>query len=170
MIGYLKQFVEGKKPKVTRAQVLGARPVRNPRVEWERGALHEERPKVVLLRVPRRSDRLGNFMARMFRLPSHRRIELDEMGSDVWEMCDGTLTVDALTRAVCAKYRLNRRQGEASVTAYMRMLAERRLLALRTGNRKAEPSKAGAESSGGRRSKNERRDQAAHGAKRGSGR
>ena len=160
MIGYLKQYIEGKKPRVSRAQVLGARPVRNPRVEWERGAWHEDRPQVVMLRVPRRADRVGNFMARMFRLPSHRKIELDEMGSDVWEMCDGTLTVDALTRAVCAKYRLNRRQGEASVTAYMRMLAERRLLALKTGTRKAEPSRGGSESSGGR-SKHERRGRAA---------
>ena len=114
--------------------MLAARPVRNPRVDWERGSVSEERPEVVLLRVPRRSDRWGNFLARMFRLPDSRRIELDEMGSDVWEMCDGSRTVDALTRAVCAKYRLNRRQGEASVTAYMRMLAERRLLALRTND------------------------------------
>ncbi len=161
MIGYLKQVIEGKKPRVSRGQVLGARPVRNPRVEWERGRLHEDRPEVVLLRVPRRADRWGNFLARVFRLPFHRKIELDEMGSDVWEMCDGTLTVDALTRAVCAKYRLNRRQGEASVTAYMRMLAERRLLALKTGARKTEPSRDGGESSGGRKSKNERRGRAA---------
>lgn len=134
MIGFLRQFVEGRKPNVSRAQVLGARPVRNPIVEWERyQPRDEERPEVVLLRVPRRSDRYGNFIARVFKLPSHRKIELDEMGSDVWEMCDGSLSVEALTRAVCAKYHLNRRQGEASVTAYMRMLAERRLLALRTG-------------------------------------
>ena len=74
------------------------------------------------------------------------------MGSDVWEMCDGELTVDALTKAVCAKYRLNRRQGEASVTAYMRMLAERRLLARRTGARKNEvPAGAGPRKSRRRR-------------------
>lgn len=136
LIGTLRQIIEGRKPKVTRGEVLGARPVRNPRIDWERGRTHEEQPEVVLLRVPRRADRWGNFMARMFRLPSHRRIELDEMGSDVWEMCDGETTVDGLTKAICAKYHLNRRQGEASVTAYMRMLAERRLLALRTGARK----------------------------------
>jgi hypothetical protein len=135
MIGFLRQFVEGRKPNVSRAQVLGARPVRNPSVEWERyQPRDEERPEVVLLRVPRRSDRFGNVVARVFKLPSHRKIELDEMGSDVWEMCDGSLSVDALTREVCARYHLNRRQGEASVTAYLRMLAERRLLALRTGS------------------------------------
>ena len=74
MIGYLKQFVEGRKPKVSRAEVLGARPVRNPLVEWERVLAHEEGPWVVFLRVPRRADRWGNFVARMFRMPSHRKI------------------------------------------------------------------------------------------------
>ena len=71
------------------------------------------------------------------KLPDFRKLELDEIGSDVWEMCDGTLTVEALTKAVCAKYRLNRRQGETSVTAYLKQLAERRLVALRTGGANA---------------------------------
>jgi len=142
MIRFLKEMVQGgAKPKVSRAEVLGARPVRNPAIAWERGAApgqDEERPAVVLLRVPRRKDRRGNFLARVFRLPAERKIELDEMGSDVWEMCDGAQTVEAVTRAICARYQLNRRQGEASVTAYLRMLAERRLVALRTA-----PAKAG---------------------------
>jgi hypothetical protein len=132
MIGPLRDLIVGRKPKVSRAEVLGARPVRNPAVEWERGVWHEGRPAVVLLRVPRRADRWGNFLARAFKLPTHRKIELDEMGSDVWEMCDGGVTVDVVTRKVSQRYQLNRRQAEASVTAYMRMLAERRLLALRT--------------------------------------
>ena len=141
MIRFLKEMVQGSRPKVSRAEVLGARPVRNPAIAWERGVWRggdDEQPAVVLLRVPRRKDRWGNALARVFRLPAERKIELDEMGSDVWEMCDGALTVDALTKAICARYRLNRRQGEASVTAYLRMLAERRLVALRTA-----PAKAG---------------------------
>lgn len=145
MIGFLRRYVEGKKPKVSRAEVLGARPIRNPAVEWERGVWHEAQPAVVLLRIPRRADRWGNFVARVFKLPAFRRIELDEMGSDVWELCDGGMTVDALTRTICSRYRLNRRQAEASVTAYMRMLAERRLLALRTRPKKASMNNEGKE-------------------------
>ena len=132
MIRFLKEMVDGRKPKVSRAEALGARPVRNPAIAWERGVWREEQNAVVLLRVPRRSDRWGNFLARVFRLPAERKIELDEMGSDVWEMCDGASTVEAVTRAICARYKLNRRQGETSVTAYLRMLAERRLIGLLT--------------------------------------
>jgi len=138
MIGLIKERIVGKKPKFSRGQVLAARPVRNPAVQWSR----EPRPgtndgatpaELVLLRVPRRSDRFGNFVAKVFRLPDFRKLELDEIGSDVWERCDGTHNVDALTKAICDKYRLNRRQSEASVTAYLRMLAERRLVALKAG-------------------------------------
>jgi hypothetical protein len=137
MIQQLKDRITGKKPTVSRVQVLGARPVRNPLVEWTRekrsgSAEGDDAPEVALLRVPRRKDRLGNVVAKLFKLPDFRKLELDEIGSDVWEMCDGSHSVEALTKAVCAKYRLNRRQAEASVTAYLRMLAERRLIALRT--------------------------------------
>ena len=120
------------KPKVTRPQVMASRPIRNPAVKWSREAATDERPAVILLQIPRRRDGWGDIVARLMRLPDFRKLELDEIGSDVWEMCDGATTVDALTRAVCTQYRLNRRQGETSVTAYLQQLAERRLVALRT--------------------------------------
>ncbi len=157
MIRFLKKHIMGERPRVTRAEVLGACPVRNPVVAWERKVWGEGRPALVLLRVPRRADRWGDTVARVFRLPAFRNIELDEMGSDVWEMCDGTQTVEAVTRALCARYRLNRRQGEASVTAYLRMLAERRLLALRTAKPGTGAARAGQkERAGGRRNQDER--------------
>lgn len=52
-------------------------------------------------------------------------------------MCDGANSVEALTKAICTKYRLNRRQAETSVTAYLKMLAERRLVVLKTGKASA---------------------------------
>lgn len=138
MIGYLKERITGGgRRKVTRAQIIGAQPVRNPAVQWERAPREEDGPSVALLRVPRRRDRWGDVVARLFRLPDFRKLELDEIGSDVWEMCDGSHTVDAVTKAICAKYRLNRRQGETSVTAYLKQLAERRLVGLRTAAKTA---------------------------------
>ncbi|MBC8104742.1 MAG: PqqD family protein [Cytophagales bacterium] len=132
LFGSIKNMVNGNRPKVTRAQMLGAIPVRNVAVQWGRETRDEARPRIALLRIPRRSDRFGNTIAKLFRLPEFRKLELDEIGSDVWEMCDGTISVEAVTRAICAKYHLNRRQAEASVAAYLKMLAERRLIALRS--------------------------------------
>ncbi|MEI6431031.1 MAG: PqqD family protein, partial [bacterium] len=86
-----------------------------------------------LLKIPRRKDKFGNLMAKIFRLPEYRRLELDEIGSDVWELCDGETPVESLTKAICDRYKLNRRQAETSVTAYLKMLAERNLIALKAG-------------------------------------
>jgi len=119
----------GGKPKVTRAQMLAAVPVRNSAVTWAREA-RDDRPEVALLRIPRRSDRFGNVIARLFQMPDSRKLELDEIGSDVWEMCDGARTVEAIARSICDKYRLNRRQSETSVVAYLKSLHERNLVAL----------------------------------------
>lgn len=147
----IKDRLIGVKPQASRAEVMASRPVRNPLIAWERTApsgsgkpadkngigeveaVKTSAPTVMLLKVPRRKDKLGNVIARVFKLPDFRKLELDEIGSDVWEMCDGETNVDALTRAVCTKWRMNRRQGETSVTAYLRMLAERRLIVVRKG-------------------------------------
>lgn len=147
MFSSIKNMVNGNRPKVSRAQMLGAIPVRNGTVEWARETRDESHPNVALLRIPRRADKFGNTVAKLFRLPEHRRLELDEIGSDVWEMCDGTVSVDALTRAICTKYHLNRRQAEASVTAYLKMLAERRLVALRAAKGSTTKSSGGSTTS-----------------------
>ncbi|GAB4452577.1 MAG: hypothetical protein OHK0029_03750 [Armatimonadaceae bacterium] len=148
-IQWAKEKVTGKKPQISRGQVLSARPLRNPKVEWTKEQKDEagSRP-VALLQIPRRSDKLGNAMARVFRLPDTRKLELDEIGSDVWEMCDGDTTVEEITKALTVQYRLNRRQAETSVTAYLRMLAERRLIVLKATRETASGSPTKAARSG----------------------
>jgi hypothetical protein len=131
VIGQLKAMVEGRKQRPARGEVLAARPQRHPAVEFER---HDE-SGLMLLKVPRRSDRFGNLVARWFKLPDHKKIELDEIGSDVWEWCDGKAGVGEISKKISQKYRLNMRQSEASVTAYLKMLAERRLIGLRAGEK-----------------------------------
>jgi hypothetical protein len=140
IVGFLRERIDRKKPKVPRAIVLAARPVRNPLIEWERESRENLSETVALLRIPRRKDRFGNIVAKLFRLPDFRKLELDEIGSDVWEMCDGGNSVEAVTKAISTKYRLNRRQAETSVTAYLRMLAERRLILLRSDRKAGEKS------------------------------
>lgn len=131
MIGQLRAMVEGRKSRPSRAQVLAARPVRHPKVAWSREPSREEGlPDLVLLRVPRRQDRWGNLMARWFKLPESKKIELDQIGSDVWELCDGSCTVETISRRISESYKLNKRQAQTSVTAYLKMLADRRLIGL----------------------------------------
>ena len=130
MLEALKERIVGK-PKITREQMLAAKPIRHPKIEWAREERKTDDVPVALLRIPRLHNRWADFVARWMQVPDFKKIELDEIGSDVWEMCDGAHSVDAISKAIGASYRLNRRQAEVSVAAYLKMLAERRLLALR---------------------------------------
>ena len=144
IIGFLKERINGAgKSKVSRAEVLSSCPMRNPQVAWEREAIVAEAEPVALLKIPRRRDKFGNVVAKVFRLPDFRKLELDAIGSDVWERCDGATSVDTITKAVCDRYKLNRRQAETSVTAYLKMLAERRLIILKKGTGRAKPAAKG---------------------------
>src|SRR5690349_8641873 len=97
MLGALRGWLPGRsrKPKFSKQEVLAAVPVRNALVEWE---LNDEQE--VVLKVPRRQDRVGWILSRFFAAPEYKQIVLDELGSDVWQLCTGTNSVDAIVRAV----------------------------------------------------------------------
>ena len=120
-------------PKFSRADVLNARPFRNPLIEWElrkpEGEEDAAGPEVVL-HVPRRQDRLGKLLNRFFEGPSHRDVVLDELGTDVWQLCDGEASVEAIIRALAKKHKLERREVELSLTMYLRTLAKRGFIGL----------------------------------------
>lgn len=120
-----------KKASVSRDQALHARPVRNPLVQWERAADDD-----VHLRIPRRADRVAKILCKVFRAPEYKEIVLDEVGSGVWELCDGDRTVEAIVSATSKKYKLTRRECETSVAAYLKMLGDRRLIGFQLGGRR----------------------------------
>lgn len=120
-----------KKPRVTREQALRARPIRNPALQWERGADGETR-----LRIPRRKDAVARALCRIFRAPEYREIVLDEVGSDIWELCDGEHSVEAIVSLTAKKYKMTRRECETSVSTYLKMLGERNLLGFQLGGRR----------------------------------
>jgi len=119
-------FLNRAKGALPRGEMLALRPLRNVSVAWE------PKPETVgvQLTVPRRDDKLGQLLGRVFQVPSTKTIELDEFGSAVWEKCDGKHSVEQLVVFTASAYKLNRRQAEVSVVSFMRMLAQRRLIGL----------------------------------------
>jgi hypothetical protein len=119
----------------SRQEVLGAIPVRNDRIEWELRAdegSDEDAAPVVVLQVPRRQDRLGRMMNRIFEAPSHRQVVLDELGTDVWQLCDGRNSIEALIRELARRHKLERREVEVSLTTYLRTLTQRGFIGLKS--------------------------------------
>jgi len=127
--------------------MLALRPVRNPAVIWERrsGATDPDDPDdpdirtAAVLTLPHRKDRMGKILSFWFHMPEGKTITLeDEISAELWEMCDGSHTVEQLVKHTCQSYKLNRRQGEVSVVTFMRMLTQRRLVGFLSGAKGAE--------------------------------
>lgn len=114
-----------RKPRIDRKEALAIVPVRHPRIEWER------REKEVVLTIPTRNDTVARVVKRLVRnLPDTRQIALDEVGSSVWELCDGESSITAIVESVSRRYKLTRREAEASVTMFLQTLAKRNLIGL----------------------------------------
>jgi len=121
-----------KAPSLGRSDFLRLKPVRNPMVEWKR----DEEGKVritIPLKKPSSQDegrrpRRGGFFSRFFPEPKERRIQLDEIGSDVWELCDGERTVKDIVDHLCEKYKLLPREVEVPLNSYLNSLVKRGLI------------------------------------------
>ncbi|MCK5527274.1 MAG: PqqD family protein [Candidatus Latescibacteria bacterium] len=103
--------------------MLGSKPIRNELVHWERDDNGE-----VLITLTRQTGWKINLLAKIFYVPKERKIGLDEIGSQVWEMCDGKHTVDRMIRRLAQTHQLNRREAEVALTTYLRQLGKKRLV------------------------------------------
>ncbi len=97
--------------------------MRNPAIDYALNDAGE-----AILSVPRRKDRFGKIMGVLVRAPEVRTVQLDEVGTFVWQLCDGTRTVEAIVKRTSEEYKMSRREVEISVTTYLQMLTERRFV------------------------------------------
>lgn len=118
-------FLKIAPPQVDRQTVMRVRPIRNPAVTYEVSEAGE-----ATLTIPTRKDKVGRVVSTFVRLPETRAIVLDEVGTFVWNLCDGEHTIEAIVRKTGSAYRISRREVEVSVTTYLQMLVERRLVGL----------------------------------------
>lgn len=103
--------------------MLTSRPVRNEAVSWDR----DENGEVCITLTRARSWKVS-FLSKLFYIPERRKLILDEVGSGVWEMCDGKTSVDAMIRRMSDQYQLNLKESEVSLLHYLRQLGQKRLL------------------------------------------
>ncbi len=120
----LEQFgLKRPRSPLTREQAFEARPVRNPSLKWR---LNDDDDVEVV--IPRRSDRLGRVLGFLFYVPESRPLVLDEVGSRVWQLCDGERTVEEIIATLREEYKLDRREVEVSLTEYLRSLGKRGMI------------------------------------------
>jgi len=124
-----------RQPRLSKQQALVSYPVRNQAVEWR-----DEGERTVLV-LRRRDDWVGRLLSLFFVVPKERKIELDPVGAHVWHRCDGRHTVEQLIHGLAAKYKLNRKEAEVSLTAFLRNLGKRKLIAIAVPQDQAQGAK-----------------------------
>jgi hypothetical protein len=109
---------------VERRQVLRLYPIRNALVRYE-----QNNEGVFTLIVPLQLRGIFGWLSRIFKLPREHRIELDEIGSAVWGLCDGKHAVETIVQQLAQQYKLERREVELSLFAFLNTLARRGFIA-----------------------------------------
>jgi hypothetical protein len=61
-------------------------------------------------------------------IPRERIFELDEVGKELWDLCDGEHTLEAMIRSIMDRHRLTRAEADWSLRTYLRDLGKRGLV------------------------------------------
>ena len=104
---------------------LASVPIHNPAA----GVLRRERGVVVTLQGKRPAF-LVPPLSWVIRPRLQRRMWLDSVGREVWELCDGERTVESIVDAFARNERLTFHEARISVVQYLKELMKRGLVAL----------------------------------------
>lgn len=108
--------------------MLKSRPVRNQLVTWERNEQGE-----VVITIPRQTGWKVKLLTLLFHIPKKKLISLDEIGSDVWALCDGKNSVERILRTFGERHKLNAKEAEVSLLSYLRTLGKKRVIGFMVG-------------------------------------
>jgi hypothetical protein len=107
-------------------QFLRAKPLRNVSMKMERRG-----DGTTLVSIPlRRPGWMVPPLSWLLPFSSHRRIELDTVGSEVLEMCDGSRTVERIIEDFASKEKLSFREAQLSVTQFLQQMSHRGMIAI----------------------------------------
>jgi hypothetical protein len=131
----LNRFRKRKKKKegskLPRDEFLKIKPVRNPKIKWEKT------DKGISITIPleekeepKNKTKKGFFSKLLQTTPKEKKIDLDNIGSIVWEFFDGEKTVKDIVDHLYTKYKLMPSEAEISLNAYFQELSKRGLIGL----------------------------------------
>ena len=119
-----------KKPTLTREEALACRPVKNHQVTEAQG----ENGEVILSYPIRMKPWIAGLRRRLGggekSLPP-KKLQLDQLGTEVWALIDGRRPVRGIIRVFKEKYKVTDRDAEIAVTRFLRELGKRGLIGLR---------------------------------------
>jgi hypothetical protein len=132
LVQFVKSRVIGRQP-MSAKQMAKGKPLQNPVVTAsmaESGGIQLEAP------LASQGKGFMDAVAKWMKAPATKTFELDEVGAFVWELCDGAHTFEGISKKLCARYKMNRTEADASLAAYLQTLGQRRLITFFTAAKK----------------------------------
>jgi hypothetical protein len=119
-----------KGPSISRAEALNRIPVKNSQISEKRLETGE-----IVIHYPITVRPLFAGLIKRFGGPEvqtqTKKLQLDELGTAVWDLVDGKRSVRQLVNTFAGMHRLEPREAEVSVTQFVRELGRRGLIAMR---------------------------------------
>ncbi len=124
----LRRKKKEKGPEIPRSEFLQMKPVRNPMLRWERNQQGNFSLFIPLQRQEEKKKRGREILSKLAPPPKEKEIQLDKVGSIVWELCDGEKNVQEIVEHLHEKYKLLPTEAEVSLNAYFNELSKRGLV------------------------------------------
>ena len=119
-------FRKKKLPTISREQMLDSIVAANPTLRIIR---NEEGQ--VSLAVPLPPSPVLRWFPKLAKASSgERKIDLDEVGTFVWDICDRETTVRQMIERLSVEYKMNRKEAEVSLFAFLQTLAKKGLVSI----------------------------------------
>jgi len=122
-------------PAVTKTEFLKIKPVRNPLLRWEKteGSVRIfiplQQPEPEKKKKPKKKKEIG-LLSKLSPPPppSEKKIDLDKIGSLVWEQCDGEKTMADIANYLQKKFKMMPSEAEIALNSYFNQLSKRGLV------------------------------------------
>ena len=121
---------KGKQNESSRREALKCRPVKNPEViavRTETGDMLLTYPVTLRPWLVRIYKRFG----KSSETTQFKNLQLDQLGTEVWEMINGRWSVERMIEGFMEKHRLHPKEAEAAITSFLRDLGKRGLIAMK---------------------------------------
>jgi hypothetical protein len=119
-----------KGPSISRAEALERIPVKNRQISEDRlesGDVVISYPVIIRPIFAGLAKRFGGHEVQT----QMKKLQLDELGTSVWNLMDGNRSVRQLVKIFAQTHQLETREAEVSVTQFIRELGRRGLIGMR---------------------------------------
>jgi hypothetical protein len=91
---------------------------------------------------------IGRPLAWLFNIKRDRTLELDRLATRIWELCDGTRSVEQVIATFADDCHLTFHEARAAITGYLKLLVRRAALVIAMPKENARPGQARTPGSG----------------------